>query len=66
MYSGLYWSLQANITCFSKTEGIRHIYYGLSVAKSLKDQVRKKESVMLGPHLNSYDKRSLAKMESAV
>lgn len=57
MYSGIYLSLQANIPCLNKTEGIRHIDYGLSVPKSLKDQGREKGSVMLGPHLNSYDKR---------
>lgn len=66
MYSGLYWSLPADMRYLNKTEGIRYIYYGLSVPKSLKDQVREKESVMLGSHLNSYDKRLLANIESAV
>lgn len=66
MYSGIYLSPQASITGLNKAEGIRHVHYGLSVPKRLKDQVRWKKSIMLGPHLNSYDKRPLAKREAVV
>lgn len=66
MYSGIYISLQANIAGLNKAEGTRYVHYGSTVPKRFKDQVRWKKSVMLGPHLISYDKRPLAKREAMV